>query len=132
MAVATHTAEAGAFTTAGAADQNRTETLALTMRVLRLGAAAAFCCRGILPPHPLKCPPSGIAKRVIQRGPTPEFGAPAPNVGRVLTIEVHPRGRASQLNRSSWSARQSAEESNPIPRIWNPIGHHDLHPLGAP
>src|SRR5450755_2808868 len=27
---------------------------------------------GDSPPHPLECPPSGITKRVIQRGPTPD------------------------------------------------------------
>ena len=33
---------------------------------------------GDFAPAPLKCPPSGITKRVIQRGPTPDFRGPNP------------------------------------------------------
>jgi len=39
---------------------------------------ASFTVVGGAAPSPLKCPPSGIAKRVIQRGPSSRFLGPNP------------------------------------------------------
>ena len=39
---------------------------------------ASFTVVGGAAPSPLKCPPSGIAKRAIQRGPTLWFWGPTP------------------------------------------------------
>ena len=46
----------------------------------RRGGSSLSSCTvvGAFSPAPLKCPPSGITKRVIQRGPTPDFWGPDP------------------------------------------------------
>ena len=46
----------------------------------RRGGSSPSSCTvvGAFSPAPLKCPPSGITKRVIQRGPTPDFWGPDP------------------------------------------------------
>jgi hypothetical protein len=60
-----------------------------------------------------------------------------------LRVGLLARQTSSLLRPSPWlglrcwiapagSARQSAEESNPILQIWNLLGHHGLHPIGAP
>src|SRR6478735_1721977 len=39
------------------------------------------------------------------------------------------RSAETRATRSLMHHRQDAEESNPILRIWNPLGHHGLHPV---
>src|SRR5213592_5022826 len=64
--------------------------------------------RGASPPHPLECPPSGITKRVIQRGPTPEFWGPNPKT--FATRTVVPRERPIDEPR-----RRPQSQSAPAP-----------------